>query len=118
MSTLTEKASALRSTFHKSGGTAPQDTGIRLATFSRPEGEIRFSWNIYEDRPYLRLQLWSKSDDGSYWPSKTGFTIRIKDLPDFAVGIQTAIDMALEESKTQTSTTRDHAGFTEANAPF
>jgi hypothetical protein len=101
MSALTEKASALRTTFPKSGGgTAPQDTGIRLATFPRPEGELRFTWNVYEDRPYLRFQLWSKGDDGSFWPVKgAGLSIKVKELPDLAEGVQKALDMALQESK-------------------
>ena len=100
MSTLTQKAQELRSTLPKTGGgTAPQDTGIRLATFPRPEGELRLTWNVYEDRPYLRLQLWSKSDDGSFWPVKgQGFTIKVKDLPDLAEGVQKALDMALKEA--------------------
>ena len=120
MSVLTEKASELRSTLPKSGGgKAPEDIGVRLAVFQRPEGELRLVWNTYEGKPYLRFQLWSKSDDGSYWPVKgSGLSIRIKDLPDLADGIQKGLDMALAESKTQTSTTRDHAGFTEGTAPF
>ena len=101
MSSLTESADKLRSTFPKSGGgTAPQDSGIRLATFPRPEGELRFTWNVYEGKPYLRFQLWSKGDDGSFWPEKgQGLSIKIKELPDFAEGVQKAIDMALDESK-------------------
>nr|EES53145.1 MAG: hypothetical protein UBAL3_80290018 [Leptospirillum ferrodiazotrophum] len=100
MPTLTKSANKLRSTLPKSGGgTAPQDTGIRLATFPRPEGELRFTWNVYEDKPYLRLQLWSKGDDGSFWPVKgQGFTIKVKELPDLAEGVQKALDMALKES--------------------
>ena len=100
MSELTEKAQELRSTLPKGGGgKAPEDSGIRLATFPRPEGELRFTWNVYEDRPYLRFQLWSKSDDGSFWPVKgQGFTIKVKDLPDLGEGVQKALDMALKES--------------------
>ena len=64
------------------------------------QGELRFTWNVYEDRPYLRLQLWSKSDDGSFWPVKgQGFTIKVKDLPDLAEGVQKALDMALIETR-------------------
>jgi hypothetical protein len=71
MNDLRQKASELRSALPKTGGgTAPIDQGVRLATFPRPEGELRLSWNVYEDRPYLRFQLWSKSDDGSFWPVK------------------------------------------------
>ncbi len=99
MSGLTEKAQELRSTLPKAGGgTAPQDSGIRLATFPRPEGELRFTWNVYEDRPYLRFQLWSKSDDGSFWPVKgQGFSIKVRELPELAEGVQKALDMALKE---------------------
>jgi hypothetical protein len=101
MSMLTEKASQLRSSLPKSGGgNAPQDTGIRLATFPRPEGEWRLSWNVFEDRPYVRLQFWSKGEDGGLWPVKgQGFTIKIKELPDLAEGVQKALDRALLETK-------------------
>ena len=101
MSDLKQKASELRQSLPKQGGgNAPQDSGIRLATFPRPEGELRFTWNTYEDRPYLRFQLWSKSDDGSFWPVKgQGLSIKIKDLPDLAEGLQKALDLALAETK-------------------
>jgi len=120
MRTLTEKANELRSTLPKSGGgTAPHDTGIRLTTFPRSEGELRFTWNIYEDRPYLRFQLWSKSDDGSFWPVKDqGFTIKIRELPELAEGVQKALDMALRETPTAHHASPLPGGYTEANAPF
>lgn len=99
MSALTQKADQLRGALPKSGvGTAPQDSGIRLATFPRPEGELRLTWNTYEGKSYLRFQLWSKGEDGSFWPVKgKGFTIKVKDLPDLAEGVQKALDMALKE---------------------
>ena len=83
MPTLTESADKLRSSLPKpGGGRAPEDSGIRLATFPRPEGELRFTWNVYEGKPYLRFQLWSKGDDGSFWPVKgQGFTIKVKASP-------------------------------------
>ena len=101
MSALTQKAQKLRQALPRTGGGKfTQDSGIRLATFPRAEGELRFTWNVYEDRHYLRLQLWSKDDDGSFWPVKgRGFTIRVKDLPDLAEGVQKAIDMALIETR-------------------
>lgn len=101
MSTLSEKANELRSALPKNtGATPPQDTGIRLATFPRPEGELRFTWNIYEGSPFLRFQLWIKGEDGSFWPVKgQGLTIKVKELPDLAEGIQRALDMALKATK-------------------
>ena len=115
MTTLKEKAQKLRSTLPKhGGGKAPEDTGIRLATFPRPEGELRFTWNVYEDKPYLRFQLWSKGDDGSFWPVKgQGLTIKLRELPNLAEGIQRALDMALEATRRH-----DTAKKLEANAPF
>ena len=118
MGELQQKASKLRQALPKQGGgKAPEDSGIRLATFPRPEGELRLSWNVYEDRPYLRLQLWSKSDDGSFWPVKgSGLSIRVKDLPDLAEGIQKALDMALDETrKNPKPTSRADEGV---GAPF
>ena len=106
MPTLTESADKLRSSLPKpGGGRAPEDSGIRLATFPRPEGELRFTWNVYEGKPYLRFQLWSKGEDGSFWPVKgQGFTIKVKDLPDLAEGVQKALDMALKEAKHHNAT--------------
>lgn len=113
--TLTEKASQLRASFPASrGGKAPEDTGIRLATLTRPEGEWRLSWNVFEDRPYVRLQFWSKGEDGGLWPVKgQGVTVRVKELPDLAEGIQRALDMALEATRQH-----DLAKKLERTAPF
>lgn len=101
MPTLTESANKLRSTLPKAGGgKAPEDTGIRLATFPRPEGELRFTWNVYEDKPYLRFQFWSKGDDGTFWPVKgAGLSIKVKELPDLAEGVQKALDLAMQKSR-------------------
>jgi len=117
MSALTEKANQLRGALPKTGqGTPPQDTGIRLATFPRPEGEFRLSWSEYEGRPYLRFQLWSKSDDGSFWPVKgSGFTIKVKELPDLAEGVQKALDLALRETRGDSSGAKSREGV---EAPF
>jgi len=123
MNDLQQKANELRSTLPKTGGgTAPVDQGIRLATFPRPEGELRFTWNIYEDRPFLRFQLWSKGDDGQFWPVKgSGFTIKIRELPELAEGVQKALDMAIAETKQNPetrnirSTGRSYEG---SGAPF
>ncbi len=120
MNQLQQKASELRQSLPRQGsGNAPQDTGIRLATFPRPEGELRFTWNVYEDRPYLRLQLWSKSDDGSFWPAKgQGFTIKVKDLPDLAEGVQKALDMALIETKNTGESKPAYRSTEGVGAPF
>ena len=115
MSDLKRKAQELRSTLPKNGhGTPPEDSGTRLATFQRPEGELRFTWNVYEGKPYLRLQLWNRSDDGSLWPVKgQGLSIKVKELPDLADGVQTALDMALREAQTHPPATRSSSNGTD-----
>lgn len=123
MSELTKKAQELRSDLPKSGGgKAPEDSGIRLATFPRPEGELRFTWNEYEGKPYLRFQLWSKSDDGSFWPVKgSGLSIKLKDLPDLAEGVQKALDLVLKETGGRSESQREdrYARFREGvGSPF
>ncbi len=121
MSALTQKANQLRGALPKSGGgKAPEDSGVRLAIFPRPEGKLRFTWNVYEDKPYLRFQLWSKGDDGSFWPVKgQGFTIKVKELPDLAEGVQKALDMALKESgQTSGGSKPTYRSSEGAGAPF
>lgn len=111
MSDLKQKADALRNTLPKErNSTPPQDTGIRLATFRRDDGEWRLSWNTFEGRPYVRLQFWTSGDNG-FWPAKNmGLTIKIKELPDLADGIQQALDMALKETQSNPPATSKFEG--------
>jgi len=75
----------------------PQDTGKRLATIERVNNktkqkeELRVSWCEYEGRPYLSIRLWSENNSG-WWPTKTGCTVRTRELHDFADGISAALD--------------------------
>ncbi len=100
MSALTQKTNELRQSLQPERSTPPQDTGVRLATFPRPEGELRFTWNTFEGHPFLRLQFWSRNEDGSCWPLKgEGLTIKVRDLPDLAEGLQKALDLAITETR-------------------
>lgn len=120
MATLTEKASELRSRQTRtSNATAPQDSGIRLATFPREGGEWRFSWNTFEGKAYCRFQYWTKDESGGYWPKKdAGFTIKLKELADLADGVQEALDLALKETKRNSPRQEESGIYTESNAPF
>lgn len=120
MSALTEKANELKRSLPRNGqGAPPAMKGQLLGELPHKDGKIVVSWDEYEGHSFLSIRLWTSDDGKSYWPSKIGFTIRIKDLPDFAVGIQTALDMALDESKKQNPPRKeDSRGFTEGTAPF
>jgi hypothetical protein len=97
-SDLRDRAQQLREQLpRRRGGAPPEERGRRLATLARGKGEeIRISWDSYEGRPYLSLRLWSQDDGGGWWPTKVGFTVRIRELPDVAAAIAEALDLAEE----------------------
>jgi hypothetical protein len=79
------------------GGAPPEERGRRLVTLPRGKGEeIRITWDCYEGRPYLSLRLWSQDDNGGWWPTKVGFTVRIRELADVACAFAEALDLAEE----------------------
>jgi hypothetical protein len=76
----------------------PEDTGRRLATCPRgKDEELRISWCEYEGNPYLNLRIW-KCDrfQRGWWPDKRGIAIRVRELPDLAEALATALDLAAE----------------------
>ena len=114
MSALTEKAQKLRQALPpERSGKAPQMKGQLLGTLPHREGEIRISWDSYEDHHFLSVRLWTVDDNKQYWPSKIGFTVRLRDLPTLGEAIGEALDMALAETEQQ-----NRARTLEANAPF
>lgn len=97
MSELTRKANDLRRSLPpERTGTPPQMKGQLLGTLPHREGEVRISWDIYEDHHFLSVRLWTVDDNGQMWPSKTGFTVRVRDLPTLGEAVGRALDMALE----------------------
>jgi hypothetical protein len=72
----------------------PEDHGKRLATLPRGDGEeIRVSWDVWENRPFLSIRLWTRNSSGEWWPSREkGIAIRTKELATFADGVAGALD--------------------------
>jgi len=115
MSALTEKANELRNALPKTGhGTAPAMKGVLLGTLAHKEGEIRIVWDEFEGRHFLSIRLWTSGDDG-FWPSKIGFTVRLRELPSLADAISQALDLALKESGGDSSGAKSREGV---KAPF
>ena len=99
MNQLQEKANRLRSALPTDrSGTPPEMKGQLLGSLPHKDGEIRLSWDEYEGFHFLSIRLWTKDDSGQFWPSKTGFTVKIRDIPALADAIGQAIDMALAET--------------------
>ena len=70
----------------------PVDNGKRLATIARTEDqELRVAWCESEGKPFLNIRIWERHD-GAWWPSKTGCTVRVRELAAFAEGIGLALD--------------------------
>ena len=76
----------------------PEDKGHRLATLPRnhrgQRSELRVSWDSYEGHPYLSLRVWNADDNGDFWPTKTGATVRLRELADFAAAVGEALELA------------------------
>ena len=65
---------------------APRETGRRLATFPRNQGkeELRLGLDNFEGHDYVSLRLWARGDDGSWWPTRKGCSIRLAECAGLA----------------------------------
>lgn len=74
----------------------PKDSGKRLKTIPRDDGEVAISWATTDaGHPYLNIRFWSKGSDGALFPDgKRGITIRVRELADLAEGVAAAMDEA------------------------
>ena len=87
---LTAKAALLRSK-----QPTVTENGDRLATIKRPDGdELRIHWSQYEGRNFLNIQVWS----GGYPVKDKRITVGIAALPEFAAGVEAALDRALNDA--------------------
>lgn len=91
---LRASADALRGAFAPGARREPpKETGKRLATIPRgDDAELRIVWDEYEGRPYVAIRLWQGK--GAMFPTKTGCTVRVRELADFAEGVAAAIEEA------------------------
>lgn len=94
-----EEAEELRSLCSAQSTKAPRDSGKRLATMPRGDGEeLRLVWAAYDGHPYLNISLWRKDAYGVFRPlGEKTMSVRIPELPDFLDGVQKAIEAAKEE---------------------
>jgi len=118
MTDLRQKADALRNQIPKERtGTPPTMKGVLLGTLAHKEGEIRLSWDEYEGYHFLSVRLWTKGEDGGFWPSKTGFTVKLRDIPTLADAVSQALDLALRETKQAGAETKQSSsGYPPADA--
>jgi hypothetical protein len=64
----------------------PAETGERLATFDRGEGqELRVTLAEFNGHPFISLRVWEKGRDGRMWPQKAkGCSIRMGEISELA----------------------------------
>jgi hypothetical protein len=65
----------------------PVEHGQRLATFVRGrhgEEQLRVNLCEYEGHPYVSIRLWTKGQDGSWWPTKKGTSVRMAECSELA----------------------------------
>lgn len=121
MTELTKKAQELRSNLpQERSGSPPEMKGQLLGTLSHKEGAVRIVWDEYEGHPYLSIRLWTADNSGQLWPSKNGFTVKLRDLPTLGEAIGKALDLALKETGGRESQREDRYARSRegAGAPF
>ena len=97
MNELQQKAQALRQSLPpERTGKPPEMRGIRLGELLHKDGKVIISWDEYEGHHFLSIRLWTVDDNGQLWPSKNGFTVKLRDLPALGEAVGRALDMALE----------------------
>jgi len=75
----------------------PEDRGQRLATFERADGELRWSFDHYEGKPFVAARIWTRGTDGNFYPSKRGISVRVKELGDVIAALERAWRIASGE---------------------
>jgi hypothetical protein len=68
----------------KQSAGAKQSDGERLATIARKDGaeELRIEAKSYNGYPYFDLRVWFKGDGGEWRPTKTGVTIKPREIDE------------------------------------
>jgi hypothetical protein len=58
----------------------PEPSGVELARFARgPDAELRVSLDEYQGARFLNLRIWTRGSLDSWWPSKKGVSIRLRE---------------------------------------
>jgi len=111
MSALAQKSNQLRNQLPKNGGaTPPQMKGVLLGKLQHKDGEIRLVWDSYEGHSFLSIRLWTSDDGATFWPSKTGFTVKLRDVASLGDAVSKALDLALQEVKANPPATSTFEG--------
>jgi hypothetical protein len=64
----------------------PVEEGRRLATFPRNKGaeELRVNLCAYNGFHYLAIRLWVRGEDGTWYPTKKGTSVRMAECSELA----------------------------------
>lgn len=79
---------------------APERSGRQLATFERPgmgrgpDCELRVDFDAFQGHPFVSLRLWSRGNDGQWYPTRKGLSVRLKEADDLAAALREAVRLA------------------------
>jgi hypothetical protein len=77
---------------------APEETGVRVGTWPRgSDSELRLCIDEFKGNRYLALRVWTKGNDGRFWPTSKGTSIRLSEAEDVADAIAAAVRQARQE---------------------
>ena len=75
----------------------PPDDGRRLGAVSRGDGrdELRVTLKTFAGRPFVSLRVWSRDDDGAWWPVKgKGVSVRLGEVSGVIEALRRAAAVA------------------------
>ena len=78
----------------------PESSSREIAVFERPgkgrgpDTELRMDLSEYMGYPFVNLRLWTKGPDGSWYPTRKGLSIKIRECKNLADSLLEAARLA------------------------
>ena len=72
---------------------APEPSGRLIASCERPgrgrdpDAELRTTLDEYKGNPFLTVRVWLRGNDGGWFPTKKGITVRLGEVEDVAAAL-------------------------------
>ena len=80
--------------------TPAEPSGQQIAAFQRPgrgndpDAELRVDLTEYMGNPFISLRVWTKGNDGQWYPSRKGVSVRLGEAEELAEALGQAVRQA------------------------
>jgi hypothetical protein len=75
--------------------TPPAEQGTTLASFDRNRGNerLRVSFEVFNNFPFVRLQVWNRNGQGEWWPAARTVTVKRNEIEQVVESLRRAQGM-------------------------